>query len=343
MENEEEKNNLENKQENNYSFSQTFLIKVKRLNKKVFYLIFSILLLSIIYYLLISPPKDFPENSIKVIVKGSSLQTISREPKNEKYIRSATLFQSLNILLGGERRIIAGDYLFKEKENILEIVFRIIRADFGMEEAKVTIPEGLATKEIASILKDNIINFDEKYFLENVKNKEGYLFPDTYFLPKTAKTEDIVMRMETNFKSKIKEFDKDIEKSGKTEKEILTMASILEGEAKDKESRQIVSGILWKRIKLKLPLQVDATFKYINGKGTSELTLDDLKINSPYNTYVKLGLPPTPINNPGTETIYSALNPIKTDYLYFLTGKDGKMYYAKDFEEHKRNKEKYLR
>jgi UPF0755 protein len=91
-----------------------------------------------------------------------------------------------------------------------------------------------------------------------------------------------------------------------------------------------------------MPLQVDSTFSYINGKNTYELTLDDLKIDSLYNTYKYKGLPPGPINNPGLEAITSALNPIKTKYLYFLTEKDGTIHYAKTFEEHKRNKERYL-
>jgi UPF0755 protein len=91
-----------------------------------------------------------------------------------------------------------------------------------------------------------------------------------------------------------------------------------------------------------MPLQVDSTFSYINGKNTYELTLDDLKIDSLYNTYKYKGLPPGPINNPGLEAIKSALNPIKTKYLYFLTEKDGTIHYAKTFEEHKNNKEKYL-
>ena len=91
-----------------------------------------------------------------------------------------------------------------------------------------------------------------------------------------------------------------------------------------------------------MPLQVDSTFMYINGKITYELTLDDLKIDSPYNTYKYNGLPPGPIGNPGLDAIYAAMNPINTKYLYFLSSKSGNMYYAKTFEEHIRNKELYL-
>ena len=249
----------------------------------------------------------------------------------------------LVIMLGGEKKIIAGSYILKDKENTAKIAKRFIEGDFGIEEVKVTLREGLNRMEIARILESQIINFKTSEFLEKTKDDEGYLFPDTYFFSPVANPDEVIYKMKSEYEKVINNFREDIKRFGKTEKEIITMASILEGEANDKESREIVAGILWQRIKQKIPLQVDATFKYINGKGTFELTLDDLKIKSPYNTYEKLGLPPTPINNPGEEAIHSALNPKKTPYLYFLTGKDGKMYYAKTFDEHKRNKEKYLR
>jgi UPF0755 protein len=344
----EEENKIEvyNQEENVevLGFKKVFLDFLKAHYIKILkFIVIPIFLLLTLNFVFIASPSDFPENSIKTILKGSDLKSISKDLKESDYIKSATLFQSLSILFGGEKRVIAGDYLFTKKENVFKVVMRIINGDFGMEEVKVTIPEGLSNTEVADILSNKIINFDKTSFLYSVKNIEGYLFPDTYFFPPTAKNEDITLRMENNFKSKLKQFENDIEKSGKSTKDIITMASILEGEAKDKESRQIVSGILWQRIKKNIPLQVDATFKYINGKGTKDLTLDDLKIKSPYNTYVNLGLPPGPINNPGEEAIFASLNPIKTDYLYFLTGKDGKMYYAKTFDEHKKNKEKYLK
>jgi UPF0755 protein len=315
------------------------LDKYKLLSFLIFIYLFSIFF----YHFFITPPKSFKENAIVEIKVGQGLSSISSDLKNNGFIKSKILFQSFLILLGGEKKVIAGDYLFKEKENVFTVAKRILKGDYGFKQVRITIPEGFANEDIIKVLKENIIDFDEMGFRRLVKNKEGYLFPDTYFFSPTANSDEILKKIEGNFETKITKFKDDLEKSGKSLKEILTMASILEGEAKDKESREIVSGILWRRISLKLPLQVDATFKYINGKGTSELTLDDLKINSPYNTYNRLGLPPTPINNPGEETIHSALNPKKTPYLYFLTGKDGKMYYAKTFEEHKRNKEKYLR
>jgi UPF0755 protein len=125
--------------------------------------------------------------------------------------------------------------------------------------------------------------------------------------------------------------------------EIIKMASIVETEARMEKTRRVVAGILWERIRRGMPLQVDVSFRYINGKTTRNLTVSDLKIDSPYNSYIYKGLPPTPIANPGLEAILASANPIKTDYLYFLTGKDNVMYYARTFEEHVVNTELYLR
>lgn len=120
------------------------------------------------------------------------------------------------------------------------------------------------------------------------------------------------------------------------------MASIIEKEATS-DSMQEVSNILWHRIDINMPLQVDASFVYERNKHTFELSSDDLKKDSPYNTYIRHGLTPTAISNPGIQAILAAAFPKPTKNLYFLTGYDGKMYYAKTLKEHESNKEKYLK
>lgn len=149
--------------------------------------------------------------------------------------------------------------------------------------------------------------------------------------------------MKLNFDNKIIELKEQIENSKYSLNEIITLASIIEEEAIKEEDRKIVSGILQTRLKIGMALQVDATFAYINGKNTYALTHDDLRKDSPYNLYTNVGLPPTPISNPGIESIKAVLEPINTDYLYFLSDLNGNVYYAKNFDEHQANREKYLR
>ena len=121
------------------------------------------------------------------------------------------------------------------------------------------------------------------------------------------------------------------------------MASLLEEEARQTPTRRTVAGILWKRLDLGMPLQVDATLRYLLGKSSHELTREDLEYDSPYNTYKDAGLPPGPISNPGLDAILAALRPVETAYLYFLTDSEGNIHYARTFEEHVANKAMYLR
>ena len=123
---------------------------------------------------------------------------------------------------------------------------------------------------------------------------------------------------------------------------MIILASILEREANDEQSMKIVSGILQNRLKHGMALQVDASIEYVLDKSLSALTSEDLKIDSPYNTYLHTGLTPTPIGNPGLQAIDAVLHPAKTEYLYYITDADGHFHYAKTFEEHKRNVTKYL-
>jgi UPF0755 protein len=153
---------------------------------------------------------------------------------------------------------------------------------------------------------------------------------------------DVIKILKDNFNKKIDNLSNKIKSSGKTLKDIVIMASIIEKESNGDDDRVAISSILWKRIENKMPLQVDATFLFLIGKESSELTRADLGLKSPYNTYINKGLPPGPISNPGIETLTAAMSPVKTQYLFYLHDKDGVVHYAKTFEEHKKNKQKYL-
>ena len=289
----------------------------------------------------ISAPKDFPVGEIMTIKSGDSLKSIGVKLHEAKIIKSELIFRTTAILLGGERGIIAGDYLLDGKESSPYVALRVVKGYFHLEPVKITIPEGWNIFKIGDYLSKKIVKFDKNKFIKLAQGNEGYLFPDTYFVSATIKPEGIISLMRDNFDQKIAGI-KEIKTFNKPLSDVVIMASILEGEALPKD-RRVVAGILWKRLSLGMPLQVDSTFMYINGKDTYNLTLDDLKIDSPYNTYKYKGLPPGPISNPGVDGLTAAASPIKTNYLYFLTEKDGTIHYAKTFEEHKANKEKYLK
>ena len=309
--------------------------------KKQIY-IFVIIFLSLISYLYFyKPPKDFPVGEIISIPMGETLQDIADRLYIDNVISHKFVFSSHVILLGGEKRVIAGDYLLDRREGPASLAYRFVHGQFRLEPRKITVPEGWNVFQIAETLEKNLVDFNKSEFLRKAKLEEGYLFPDTYFISPVASPEVILEMMKENFEKKVLNME-EVKKSPHTLKEILTMASIVELEASTTESRRIVSGILWKRLSLGMPLQVDAAFSYINGKGTFELSAADLKIDSPYNTYKYAGLPPTPIGNPGLVAILASVNPVQTDYLYFLSGKDGAMHYAKTLEEHAGNRIRYL-
>jgi UPF0755 protein len=263
------------------------------------------------------------------------------EEKN--IIKSSFVFRTTLIVFGKERSILAGDYYFKKPEGVFSIARRLSGGLSGLSTKKVTIPEGISLEEIPALLRPDLVFFKADEFKTVTKGKEGYLFPDTYFFLSNADAVTVVNAMSENFDKKIDGIRLALEVFGHSLKEVVTMASILEEEARTPETRRMVSGILWKRISLDMPLQVDAAFLYINKKKSSELTLDDLKIDSPYNTYKYRGFPPTPITNPGLDSILAAIEPTKSKYLYYLSDKDGEMHYASTFEQHVQNKQKYLR
>ncbi|MBI4281601.1 endolytic transglycosylase MltG, partial [Candidatus Uhrbacteria bacterium] len=184
-----------------------------------------------------------------------------------------------------------------------------------------------------------------KEFLEKTKDLEGYLFPDTYRIFKDATVQEIVVKMRANFDRKVtSEMRSEIKKQKKTLDEILIMASMLEREVRSPEEMQIVSDIFWRRLAIGMPLQADSTINFVVGGKRPRATYDDLKIDSPYNTYKYRGLPPGPIGNPGLSAITAAIYSKKNDYWFFLTTEDdGHAVFAKTLDEHNRNRGKYLK
>ena len=287
----------------------------------VYYYAFVLIIVFIFIDFSFSAPKDFPIGQVISIPYGSSLHSISFDLKEKNIIRSRAIFESLAILDGGEKRINTGDYVFDKKISVIEVARRIVNTDRGIEEEKVTIPEGFNISDIISSISPKFVNFDKNVFLSLAKNKEGYLFPDTYFFFPSAKAEDVYKMMSDNFSKKIKPLLSEINSSGKTLNQIITMASIIEAEAKGDNDRGVIAGILWNRINKDIPLQVDADMW----------------------TYKNKGLPDHPISNPGIEAIKSAIHPTVSVYFFYLHDKEGNIHYAKTFTEHKANIKKYLK
>jgi len=309
----------------------------------VFHLIFIVPVFSLLVYAaFLKAPSDFPEEALFTVTSGQNLSEISKELQEQNIVKSAFWFRNTVIFLKGESGIKAGDYFFESPKNSYTVAKRMISGTLNLYPLKITIHEGLNVFEIADLLESQLPKFDKGEFLKLAKEKEGYLFPDTYFIAPNTKAESVIAIMESNFWRKIDGLSEKIQSNGKTLEEIISLASIIETEARDAESRRVISGILWKRLKIGMPLQVDVTFKYVNGKNTYQLSPEDLKIDSPYNTYLYKGLPPTPIANPGFDSILAATEPKETGYLYFLSDKKGNMYYAESHDEHIKNKRLYL-
>jgi UPF0755 protein len=289
------------------------------------------------------PPGSFPVDVLVTIHSGDTLNSVAKDLKADGLIRSTTLFQSVVVLFAGEQKLVAGDYYFGTPISAYGMASRLVKGDFNLTPIKVTFPEGLSMSQIAALLAPKLKDFSATDFLKFSPEKEGFLFPDTYFFMPNTKAAEVIDVLQKNFDEKIKPEALEIVAFGKSEKEVITMASILEKEAQTPEDWQIISGILWKRIKIGMPLQVDSTLGYVTNKTSAELTSSDLKMNSPYNTYTTKGLPPTPIANPGLETIEAAITPTTTPYLYYLSDKNGVIHYAATFADHIKNRQKYLR
>ncbi len=306
--------------------------------------IVAILLIGLLYFFLftVRAPSNTQYPVRVTIESGQSTQSIARELAELGIVRNPKF--TLNLLVsGGEKKIQAGTYIFQNKLSVFNVAKKVLSSDYGYVPIKITIPEGTSSKRLAVLVNSKLPNIDKSEFEVLARSKEGYLFPETYFFPPEASAEEVIARMEVIFKRKISTVQDDIEKSGKTLNEILTIASILEGEVKTSEDRAMVADLLERRTKIGMPLQVDTTLVYITGKTSATLTSAELKSDGPYNTYTRKGLPPTPISNPGLNSIKAALNPIPNEYFFYLSDKDGITHFSKTHDEHVRLKNKYLR
>jgi UPF0755 protein len=279
-----------------------------------------------------------------VVSQGAGGKEIAADLAKQNLIHSSTGFYILIKLLGIETQMQAGDFRLNKSMDARTIALELTH---GILDVWVTTLEGWRDEEIATQLAKDL-DIPENQFL--LVAQQGYMFPDTYLVPRDATGAAVAKMFLDNFNTKVTlVMREDAKKTGLTFTQTITLASIVEREGKTVADRPVIAGILLNRIKLGMPLQVDATLQFALGYQPfektwwkKELTEDDKKINSLYNTYTNVGLPPGPICNPGLESITAAIYPAATDYLYYIHDKTGAVHYAKTVEEHDANIRKYL-
>ena len=287
--------------------------------------------------------------------KGIGDAQIASDLQKLGVIRSSSFFRFYVIISLQHSSMQAGKYSFSPRMSIYQIAKKMAAGD--VIKNQLVILEGWTIKDIGSYLEskgicsqaDFIASANKDYSNEFsfLKDKpkdvslEGYLFPDTYQVADGDTCDDIVLAMLENFDKKLTpSLRSQITKQKKSIFDIVTMASMLEKEVRTLSDKKIVSGILWKRISVGMPLQLDSTVNYVTDRSDPSVTIKATKIDSPYNTYLYKGLPKGPISNPGIDSIIAAMNPTKTDYWFYLT--DGVTIFSKTAEDHAAAKAEYL-
>ncbi len=307
-----------------------------------------------------------------VIPRGYSATQIGNKLEDEGFIKDAFAFKFYVQISGSTKEIKAGRFSLSPHLSLTEIVKLLTK---GPKDIWVTIPEGLRREEIVQRFIDGLekegqdasIFYDE--FMDKSQEYEGFLFPDTYLFPREASATSVIKYLRETFTKKIKEYEDGISGSNLDLNEIVTLASLIERETKTVEERPVVAGILFNRLEIEMPLQVDAAVQYAvadaecrmpnailrQAQDDAEqdrsikcknwwpiLTREDLEIDSLYNTYKYEGLPPAPIANPGISSLKAAIFPQETSYFYYIHDETGNIHYAKTLQEHNENIRKYL-
>ena len=291
------------------------------------------------------------------ITRGDNLRSIAKVLEDSGVVYNKSLFEITRRIFGYQNKIIAGEYKFSNGLTNLDVLKEITDVERYRNE-QITVPEGMNIRQIGRLLQ-RLYGLDSARFVRETYNDslvsllgieadnlEGYLFPDTYdfvFSPAENREKMVVSRMAAEFRNKILDSIKtELEDRDLKLKEVITVASIIEGETRYEPEKKTIAGVYYNRLKKRMKLEADPTVQYALPNGPKRvLTYSDLKTESPYNTYLNRGLPPGPINNPGTGSIMAAIEPESNNYLYFVAKGDGSHRFAQTYDQHKKNIKQY--
>jgi len=336
-------------------------IKLSQKNHIVAFMVSTIavtlILAIILVYRIYLHPWDIEEHGNNCIVhirSGMSLGQISDSLYSHGILQDRDRFYSAAKLSGIARKLKAGTYQFCGKQNNYSVLKRLVRGDILL--IKVTVREGIWARDIASILHERI-GIDSEAFMQAVKDPslchlygieasslEGYLYPDTYYMHEGLRPEEAIDVMVRHFFKMVSDtLVKQAEIMDMSLHEIITLASIIEGEAALPSERPLISALYHNRLKRRMRLQADPTIQYLIPDGPRRLLSRDLEIDSPYNTYLHGGLPPGPVNNPGIACIHAALYPDNAPYLYMVANGDGSHTFSTNMNDHLKAKSRFDR
>ncbi len=304
------------------------------------------------------------EDQAFIIASGQGVNQISRNLYSAGLIKNKLVFETWVWLKKAEGKIVAGSYTIPADISIKGLTELLLSGPNGQDNTLTIIEgwnrqsekfleilgaKGFAVDQWLALTADKADWEGEYEFLADAPvgaSLEGYIFPDTYSFD-SADVNSLIVKTLDNFDRKLtEEMRQEIKRQNKTIFEVITLASIIEREAsqRDKDSLDdnMVADVFWKRLAINMPLQSDATVNFVTGKSLTRPTLADLEIDSPYNTYKYAGLPPGPIASPGLSSIEAAIYPKANPYYYFLTTEEGEFIYAENHDQHVANKAKYL-
>ncbi|AZO95703.1 endolytic transglycosylase MltG [Halocella sp. SP3-1] len=311
-----------------------------------------VILITVVFQIsyLMGPVDRNAERFVSLRVKpGTTSRELGEILENLGLIRSKSFYNVVMALTGYDSKLKAGLYDIKPSYNMMEIISLLVEGRIATY--KVTIPEGFSVEEIAERLaevtlynketflqKANLV-FNKPYLQESTSNiryvLEGFLYPDTYVIPREYKPEQIFKLMLEEFERRWWDKLQDSSLASKySPYEIMIIASLIEEEAKIKEEKPLVSAVIYNRLKKRMPLQIDASIQYSLPARKERVLYSDLQVVSRYNTYRHYGLPPGPICSPGDDSIEAALKPAEKDYLFYFALEDGSHKFSRTYHKH---------